>query len=120
MIHEDLSRSIIGAGMAVLSELRPGLQEKLYENALMMELLSRGHRIEQQRAFAVHYRGHLVGKLIPDLIVDDAVILDTKSVTAFTPTHISQMIGYLNITGLRLALLLNFSYASLRWKRIVR
>lgn len=86
----------------------------------MTELLLRGHRIDQQRAFSVSYRGRFVGRLVPDLIVDGAVIVDTKAVSAFTPTHISQMIGYLNITGLHLALLLNFSYASLRWKRVVR
>ena len=106
--------------MTVLSELRPGLQEKLYENALVMELSSRGHRIAQQRSFPVHYRGHFVGKLIPDLIVDDAVIVDTKAVSTFNATHVSQMVGYLAITGLRLALLLNFNHASLRWKRVVR
>jgi GxxExxY protein len=86
VIHERLSGSIIGAAMTVLSELRPGLQEKLYENALVMELTSRGHRIAQQRSFPVHYKGHFVGKLIPDLIVDDAVIVDTKAVTTFSDT----------------------------------
>ncbi|HWI58215.1 MAG TPA: GxxExxY protein [Bacillota bacterium] len=117
--HEELTRSIIGAAMSVLSELKPGLDEKLYENALLIELAARGHTIEQQREFSVHYRGHFIGKLIPDLIVDGQVIADPKVVTAFTDTHVAQMLGYLNITGLEVALLLNFKEAKLSWKRVV-
>lgn len=105
--------------MDVLNELKPGLDEKLYENALVIELRKRGHDVAQQRAFDVQYSGHLIGKLIPDLIVDEAVIVDTKVVTAFTETHIAQMCGYLAITQMRLALLINFKHAALKWKRVV-
>ena len=120
MKREELTRDIIGAGMAVLNELRPGLDEKLYENAMVIELVARGYRVEQQREYPVHYRGHFIGKLIPDLIVDGKVIVDPKVVTAFNDTHIAQMLGYLNITGLEVALLLNFREAKLNWKRVVR
>jgi GxxExxY protein len=120
LIHEELSEAIIGAAMTVLNSLRPGLDEKLYENAMVIELRKRGHRIQQQRQFPVHYDGQLIGTLIPDLIVDDLVIADPKVVSAFNDTHLAQMIGYLNITGLKLALLLNFKYAKLEWKRVVR
>jgi GxxExxY protein len=54
LIHQQLSESIIGAAMTVLNTLRPGLDEKLYENALVIELTKRGHRVEQQRQFPVH------------------------------------------------------------------
>lgn len=119
LLHEELSGSIIGAAMAVLNELRPGLDEKIYERALVLELLSRGHKVDQQKRFEVHYRDHLVGTLIPDMVVDELVITDPKVVTAFGDSEEAQMIGYLNITGLQLALLLNFKYAKLQWKRIV-
>lgn len=66
------------------------------------------------------YRGELIGTLVPDLIVDSAIIVDPKVVTAFTETHVAQMLGYLNITGLELALLLNFKNARLDWKRVIR
>ena len=89
MIHEELSREIIGAAMEVLNELKP-------------------------------YREELIGNLIPDLIVDDAVIVDPKVVSCFTDTHVAQMIGYLNITRLDLALLLTFKNARLEWKRVLR
>lgn len=119
MLYEDITRDIIGAAMAVLNELKPGLDEKLYENALVIELQVRGHSVEQQREFPVHYRNKFIGKLIPDLIVDGKVITDPKVVTAFNDSHVAQMLGYLNITGLQVALLLNFKEAKLNWKRIV-
>ena len=119
MKHEELTGEIIGAAMAVLYELRPGLDEKLYENALIIELASRGHTVEQQREYPVHYRGHFVGKLVPDLIADGKIIADPKVVSAFNETHVAQMLGYLNITGLEVALLLNFKESKLTWKRVV-
>jgi GxxExxY protein len=120
MIHRELSESIIGAAMKVLNTLKPGLSEKAYENALVIELTKRGHTVQQQRRFEVLYEGILVDTLVPDLIVDDAVIADPKVVSEFNDTHIAQMIGYLAITDLRLALLLNFKHKDLRWKRVVR
>lgn len=120
IIHEELSRAIIGVAMEVLNELRPGLDEKLYERALTIELKRRGHIVGVQSSFPVFYRGELIGNLVPDLIVDNTVIIDPKVVAAFTETHTSQMIGYLNITGFELALLLNFKTARLDWKRVVR
>jgi GxxExxY protein len=120
MIHEALSRDIIGAAMVVLNELKPGLDEKLYERAMIIELKHSGHSVSVQSAFPVSYRGELIGNLIPDLIVDDAVIVDPKVVSCFTDTHVAQMIGYLNIAHLDLALLINFKNARLEWKRVLR
>ena len=117
---EMITKDIIGAAMMVLNELKPGLDEKLYENALVLELAARGYAVEQQREFLVHYRGRLIGQLVPDIIVDGKVIADPKVASAFNDTHIAQMLGYLNITGLEVALLLNFKEAKLTWKRVVR
>jgi GxxExxY protein len=120
LVHKELSEAIIGAAMTVLNTLKPGLDEKLYERALVTELRKRGHQVDPQHEFPVQYDGQHIGTLIPDLIVDDRVIADPKVVTAFNDTHSAQMLGYLTITGLKLALLLNFKYARLQWKRIVR
>ena len=119
IIHEHLSKAIIGIAMEVLNELNPGLDEVLYERAMVIELRRRGHAVKVQESFPVFYRAELIGRLIPDMIVDNLVIVDPKVVTMFNETHIAQMIGYLNITRLKLALLLNFKYARLRWKRVV-
>src|SRR5258708_4017048 len=120
MLHEELSHEIVGAGMKVLNTLKPGLDEKAYENALAIELRKRGQRVEQQKRFNVYYEGELVDTLVPDLIVENLVVLDPKVAEDFPPTHIAQMTGYLAITQLRLALLLNFKHMDLRWKRVVR
>lgn len=117
--HRELSEDILGAAMTVLNRLKPGLDEKLYENALIIELEKRGHTCNQQKNFNVYYDGKLIGTLIPDIIVDDLVIVDPKVVTAFNETHIAQMLGYLNITGLDLALLINFKFGTLKWKRVL-
>ena len=120
MIYEELSGEIIGAAMEVLNQLKPGLDEKLYERAMIIELKYRGHVVAVQSSFPVSYREELIGNLIPDLIVDDAVIVDPKVVSCFTDTHVAQMIGYLNITRLDLAILINFKNARLEWKRVLR
>jgi GxxExxY protein len=112
IIHEELSGEIIGAAMDVLNELKPGLDEKLYERALVIELRRRGHTVDAQRSYPVFYNS--------DLIVDDTVIVDPKVVSAFNEAHAAQMIGYLAISQLDLALLLNFKSARSEWKRVVR
>jgi GxxExxY protein len=120
LIHRELSGQIIGAAMTVLNELKPGLDEKLYEKALAIELRTQGHTVEQQRRFPVYYREQCIGTLIPDMILDDLVVADPKVVSTFNENHMAQMIGYLAITGLDLALLLNFKFAKLSWKRVAR
>jgi len=120
MIHRELSESILGAAMKVLNTLRPGLSEKAYENALVIELRKSGHSVEQQKRVEVIYEGQIVDTLVPDLVVDELVIIDPKVVEDFNTTHVAQMIGYLAITQLRLAILLNFKHADLRWKRVIR
>ena len=92
--NEQLTKIIIGAAMSVLNELKPGLDEKLYERALVIELTKEGLICEQQKQYPVQYDGQLIGTLIP------------------------QMLGYLNITSLKTALLLNFKNARLEIKRI--
>jgi len=96
------------------------VNEKAYENALVIELKKYGHTIEQQRRFDVFYEGILVDNLVPDLLVDGLVVVDPKVVTEFNDTHVAQMMGYLAITGYKLAILLNFKHADLRHKRVVR
>ena len=120
MIHSELSEKVIGASMRVLNELKPGLDEKIYENALVLELSEMGLLLDQQRRFDVHYKGQQVGLLVPDLIVDGKVVVDAKVVSAFNESHVAQMIGYLAITGLDLGLLINFKNSKLEWKRVVR
>ena len=114
----EITETVIGAAMKVLNSLRPGLDEKLYERALVIEFSKQALVCDRQKNFPVYYDGQQIGTLIPDFVVNERVIVDPKVVTAFNDTHISQMLGYLNITGLKTALLLNFKYAKLQIKRV--
>jgi GxxExxY protein len=114
----ELTQAVIGAGMKVLNPLRPGLDEKLYERAMVIELQKHGLRCEQQKRHPVFYEGEHIGTLTPDLIVEDRLIVDSKVVSDFNENHIAQMLGYRSVTGLRTALLLNFKYAKLGIKRV--
>jgi GxxExxY protein len=100
LVREELSKQIIGAAIDVLNALKPGLDEKLCEHALVIELREKGHHVEQQRTCAVGHKGANIGTLIPDLMVDGKVIVDAKAFTAFSDAHVAQMTGYLAITGL--------------------
>ena len=105
--------------MEVLNTLGHGLLEKPYENALVVEFGLRGIPYKQQPRFDVIYKSIKVGEYIPDLIVFDKIVLDTKVIEKITDHEIGQVLNYLKITELKLGLILNFRRARLEWKRIV-
>ena len=76
--------------------------------------------VAKQQSFPVIYREKEIGLLIPDLIVNQEVLVETKIAESFTSAHEAQVIGYLAITELRVGLWLNFKFARLQWKRLVR
>ena len=91
----------------------PGFLEKIYENALVIELELRGHKGERQITFDVHYKYRLVGQHRLDLLVDDAVVVELKSVERFAPAHQAQLRSTMKAAGKRIGLLLNFSLPKL-------
>jgi GxxExxY protein len=114
----ELTEKIIGAGMRVHRTLGPGLDEKIYENALCLELIAQNLKFTQQQQFPVFYRERIVGNLITDLIVSEMVVVETKVVSSIIDVHIAQTLSYLSITGLKVGLILNFRSVSLTFKRI--
>jgi len=118
--HSDLTKKVIGAAMLVHSELKSGLIEKIYENSLCVELAHQEIYFSQQKIYPVHYRGKFVGKLIPDLVVEDKLVVDTKCVESITSDHVAQILSYLAITGLEVGLLVNFRNKSLEFKRVAK
>jgi GxxExxY protein len=119
LLHGPLVYSIVGAAMEVIRGLKAGLHEKPYENAMIVELRLRKHVIDQQKRFEVRYKGEYVGEFIPDLIVDDSVIVDAKVIDRITNIERGQMLNYLRITGLRVGLIINFRHSKLEWERII-
>ncbi len=119
ILHKELSFEIVGAAMEVLNTLGHGLNEKVYENALVAELRSRGIRVEQQKRLSVVYKNILVGEYVPDLLVDEKVILDTKVIEAISDAEVGQVMNYLRIAKLELGILLNFRRPKLEYRRVV-
>jgi GxxExxY protein len=107
--------SIIGAAIGVHRELGPGLLESSYEACLAYELVTRGHRVERQKAVPLVYRGIDMGcGYRIDLLVDNCVIVELKAVARLEPIHTATVITYLKLSGCRLALLINFHTGLLR------
>jgi len=119
MSSEDLTYSIIGSAMRVHSELGSGLREKPYENAIVFDFREQGIRCIQQPAYPILYHGHVVGECIPDLIVENQVVVEIKAVDCIGENESAQMLNYLRISGLKTGLILNFKNAKLEWKRHV-
>ena len=116
---DDIAKKVVGAAMEVLNELGNGFLEKVYENALAIELRQRGLTVERQAELPVRYKGQNIGVYIPDLVVDDLVIIELKCVETFRKEHLAQCMNYLAITGFKLCMLLNFQRTRLEWRRVV-
>jgi GxxExxY protein len=105
--------------MEVLNELGHGLNEKPYENSLVVEFGLRRISYTQQPHYDVVYKSAKVGEYVPDLIAFDQVVVDAKVLDAITDHERGQMLNYLKITGLQVGVILNFHRAKLEWERIV-
>jgi GxxExxY protein len=115
----QLSKKIIGCAFVVSNTLGAGFLERVYENALAHELRKAGLMVEQQHCVTIIYDGVIVGAYTADLLVEKAVLVELKAVTALDTVHRAQCINYLKGTGLWLCLLLNFGNPRLEIKRVV-
>lgn len=106
--HSDLTQQIIGAFFDVYNSLGYGFLEKVYENALAIELRQRGFKVEQQKPIRVYYHQQLVGEYFADLLINDLVILELKAVSSITQAHQTQLTNYLKATKYEVGLILNF------------
>jgi len=106
--HTDVTERIIGAAYEVHNVLGFGFLEKVYENALAIELREQGLSVQQQEPVQVFYKGHLVGDYVADLIVEDKVIVELKAVKLLDKAHEVQLVNYLKAGGIEVGLLLNF------------
>lgn len=113
-LHDHIAYSTIGAAIEVHRHLGPGLPEATYEQALAFELEKRNFKVARQVPIALAYKGLAVGELRLDLLVEDLVLVELKSVDCFARTHFAQVLGYLRAAKLQLGLLINFNVAVLR------
>lgn len=119
LVHRELTKEIIDSAFKVHNALGCGLLEKVYGNALVWDLELKNRKVEAQRSFKVVYRDKEVGTYYADLVLDDAVIVEVKSVEKIDDIHRAQLINYLRISGMRVGLLIDFSRPKLEYERLV-
>lgn len=115
-----VSEQVIGCAFKVGNTLGVGFLEQVYENALLHELRKSSLLVEQQKILEVWYDGVIVGNYRADLLVENAIIVELKAVTALDNRHFAQCMNYLKATGLTLCLLINFGNPTVEIKRVVR
>ncbi len=108
MLHQEITEKIIGAFYSVNNSLGFGFLEKVYENAMVLELKFLGLKVEKQKNIKVYYRGEEVGDYFADLIVNDSVIIELKAADSLCEEHEMQLINYLRATNIEIGLLMNF------------
>ena len=116
---DALTAKIIGCVYTVSNSLGSGFLEKVYENALAIELRKTGLKAEQQSAIQVHYEGIVVGDFLADLLVEDSIIVELKTARNLDDIHYAQCLNYLRATGLTVCLLVNFGKSRAEIKRVV-
>ena len=107
-LYEDLTNKIIAGVYKVFNTLGAGFLEKVYENALAIELNQQGLKVEQQQPLQVCYEDIVVGVYFADLLVEDKVIVALKAVSELIKIHELQLVNYLKATGMKVGLLINF------------
>ena len=112
--HDPLTERIIGCAIAVHRALGPGLVEATYEEALCIELREDHLQFSRQVGVPVFYRGELIGEYRPDLVIENRVVVEIKSVERLIGLHQAQLLAYMRVLRLPVGLLLNFNAETLR------
>ena len=119
ILLDEISQKIIGCTYKVSNSLGSGFVEKVYENALCIELKNAGLNTKQQQNLQVSYQNIIVGDFIADIMVDDLIIVELKATKALDTVHQAQCMNYLKATNLSVCLLINFGNPKVEIRRIV-
>jgi len=120
MQYEELTKKIIAAAYRVYNKMGFGFLESVHEKCLLIELGKDGIRTESQKPIIVKYENEVVGEFKADILVEDTVILELKSVRQLTQAHEVQLVNYLVATGKPVGLILNFGEQKVEVKRKVK
>lgn len=119
LIQSELSEKVLGSCLRVHRALGPGYLEKIYEEAVALDLRDSGLSFERQKPVAVSYLGRAIGEHRLDLVVAGSLVLELKACAAIEDIHLATARSYLKATGLELALVVNFARPTLEIKRVV-
>ncbi len=117
--ESELTAKILDAAFTVHNSLGAGFLEKVYVNALALELRAKGLACEQEAPLQVRYREAIVGDYLADIVVERRVVLELKACSALDPVHEAQIMNYLRASNLRVGLLMNFGRPKLQYRRFV-
>ncbi len=120
MEYKEVTETIIGCAYRVYNKMGFGFLESVYEKCLLIELHKSGLDTESQKSITVYYEGEIVGEFVADIIVNDAVIVELKSVRRIIKAHEVQLVNYLVATGKPVGLILNFGERKVEIKRKVK
>ena len=120
MEYKELTEKIIGCAYHVYNTMGFGFLESVYEKCLLIEIRKTGLKAESQKAITVYYKGEIVGEFVVDIVVEDTIILELKSVRQIIKAHEIQLVNYLVATGKPLGLLINFGGNKVEIKRKVK
>ena len=115
----SISEKIIGCVFNVSNTLGAGFLEKVYQNALIIELLECGLYVEKEKPITIYYKDKIVGEYYADILVNKQIIIETKAIAALNEIHQAQLLNYLKATNLHLGLLINFGTPKVQVKRMV-
>ena len=119
LIFKEEYYQIVNLAINVWKTLGYGFLEKVYENALYIELRESNFQVEQQKTIKVYYNNKIVGDYCADLLVNNKILLEIKTCKVIAKEHIAQVLNYLKATGIRLGIILNFGPEKLEHKRLV-
>ncbi len=120
MEYKEMTETIIGCAYRVYNKMGFGFLESVYQKCLLIELKKTGFDTESQKPITVYYESEIVGEFIADIIVNDTIILELKSVRRIIKAHEVQLVNYLVATGKRVGLILNFGEKKVEIKRKVK
>ena len=118
--EQELTQKILEAAFSVHNSLGCGFLEKVYANAMMVEMRALGLTCEQEVIFKVTYKNFVIGDYCADLVIEKRVIVELKACAALDTTHEAQILNYLKASNIKVGLLLNFGKPKLQYRRFVR
>lgn len=117
MLYKELTGKILEAGFEVSNQLGIGFIESIYRKSLVIALEQKGLKAEQEVSLNVNFRNNLVGEFYADIVVEDKVIIELKTVKNFVNEHFAQLINYLKATEIEVGLIINFGNPKLEFRR---
>lgn len=118
LLHKEKSKTILKVFYDVYNQLGYGFLEKVYQNAMYLELKRQGYKVDAQKQIKVYFKNQLVGEYYADLVIDDVIIIELKACEYLLSSHIAQLMNYLKSTKIEVGLLLNFG-ESPDFKRLI-